>query len=141
MNTEQKRYLLVFTGLFLMILGGLLYIKTYKKSAKEIKKDQIRSYIIANKENKPENIFVPFNKPTKVNFVYDDIHFKRKLPVSAGLKEYRNDRYLNNAKVVCNGKNCKRQALVSKNAKVIKIRKSGKNVNVIDGMFCLQRVI
>ena len=139
MNTEQKRYLLVFTGLFLMILGGLLYIKTYKKSAKEIKKNQIRAYIIANKEDKPENIFVPFDRPTKVNFVYDDAPFKRDIPISAGLKEYRNDKYLNNAKIVCNGKNCRRQALVSKNAKVVKIRKAGKSVNVIDGNVLLSK--
>lgn len=134
MNTEQKRYVLVFTGLFLMILGGFVYMKTYKKSAKEVKKAEIRAYIKANKEDKPENIFVPFARPTKVNFVYDDgVEFKRGISLSAGLKNYASDRYLNKAKLLCNGKNCRKQVLTSKKTNVVKFKKSSSKVKVISG--------
>ena len=110
MNTEQKRYVLVFTGLFLMIIGGLVYMRSDKKSAKEMKKAEVRAYIMANKEYKPENIFVPFARPTKVNFVYDDgVEFKRSIPLSAGLKKYVGDKKLSKSKILCNGKNCNRQ--------------------------------
>ncbi|MBR1544499.1 MAG: hypothetical protein IJ638_00960 [Alphaproteobacteria bacterium] len=134
MNTEQKRYALVFTGLFLMILGGFIYMKTYKKSAKEIKKAEIRAYIKANKEDKSENIFVPFARPTKVNFVYDDVvEFKRSIPLSAGLKKYAGDRHLSRSKLLCNGKNCRKQVLTSKNTSVVRCKKPSSRVKVISG--------
>ena len=134
MNTEQKRYVLVFTGLFFMILGGIIYMKSYRKSAKEIKKSEVRAYIMANKEDKPENIFVPFARPTKVNFVYDDgVEFKRGIPLSAGLKDYAGDTFLNSSKIVCNGKNCRKQVLTSKNTKVFKRKKEAKRLTVVSG--------
>ena len=134
MNNEQKRYVLVFTGLFLMILGGLIYMKTYKKSAKEVKKAEIRAYIATHKENKPENIFVPYPRPTKLNFVYDEgIEFKRDIPLSAGLKKYTGDRYLSKSKILCNGKNCRKQVLTSKKTNVIKCKKSAKKTTVVRG--------
>ncbi len=127
MNTEQKRYLLVFIGLFLMILGGIIYMKTYKKSEKEIKKDKIKVYIMANEKVKPENIFVPFAKPTKVNFVYDDgVEFKRGIPLSLGMKSYTGDKILNNSKLLCNGKDCRKQVLTSNKTKVVKHKKAEK---------------
>ena len=70
MNTEQRRYLLVFTGLFLMILGGLLYMNSDgKKLSKSKKRAEIIRYIEENREDKPENIFVPYDRPSKLNFV------------------------------------------------------------------------
>ncbi len=134
MNTEQKRYVLVFTGLFLMILGGLIYMKTYKKSAKEIKKAEVRAYIAAHKEDKPENIFVPYSRPTKLNYVYDEeIVFERSIPLSAGLKKFAGDRYLSESKLLCNGKNCRKQVLTSKKTKVVKYKKTAKKTTVVHG--------
>lgn len=134
MNTEQKRYVLVITGLFLMILGGLVYMKTYKKSPKEVKKAEIRAYIKANKVEKPENIFVPFNRPTKVNFVYDDgIEFKRSISVYDGLKAYSGDKKLNDYAVLCNGKNCRKQVVTSKKTGVVKCKKLAKKTTVVRG--------
>ena len=134
MNTEQKRYILVFTGLFLIIIGGLLYIKSLKKSPVYQKKEVIKAYIKANKKEKIENIFVPYNKPTKLNFVYDEgIDFKRSVSLNAGLKKYDGDKNISDLKVLCNGKNCSRQVLTSKDTAVFKPKKKSKKITVVNG--------
>ena len=136
MNTEQKRYVFVFTGLFLVILGGLLYIRSSINSKKVAEKNAVIAYIKANKVEKTENIFVPYPRPTKLNFVYDkDIDFKRTISLRAGLKKFTGDKYLNNYRVVCGGKNCKRQVVTTKNTAVFKsvnsLRRS--KVKVLNG--------
>lgn len=134
MNTEQKRYVFVFTGLFLIILGGLLYMKSLKKSPVYQQKEAIKAYIRANKVEKVENVFVPYDRPTKLNFVYDEgVDFKRSVSLKAGLKKYLGDKHLSDLKVVCNGKNCSRQVVTSKDTAVFKPKKKPRKVNVVNG--------
>ncbi len=121
MNTEQKRYVLVFTGLFLMIVGGILFLKSLNRSAIDSEKFKVKAYIVANKVEKPENIFVPFNRPTKLNYIYDEgKEFKRDIPMTMGLKKYVGDKYLDDYRIVCAGKNCSRQVLTSQESFVLK---------------------
>ena len=126
MNTEQKRYVLVFTGLFLMILGGLLFIKADMKKAKKNKKSNVLAYMIGSKEESPENIFVPCARPTKLNFVYDEgVEFKREIPLNAGLREYK-DTSLDDVTVFCNGRNCEKQIVGKNNVDVLMYKKAPK---------------
>ena len=132
MSIEQKRYLTVFTGFILVILGGLLYMQSLQKSSKFQEKQAVKAFIKANQRKKVENVFVPYSRPTKLNFVYDDgIEFKRSVSLQAGLKKFVGDKHINDWKVVCNGKNCSRQVLTSKATNVLKSVKNDKKVKVI----------
>ena len=136
MNTEQKRYILVFTGIFLIILGGLIYLNSSKKTTvNDEKKAQILAFIETNKVERPENIFKPCEKPSKLNFIYDEhLDFKRSIPLDAGMKSANMNKYLNNLKVVCSGKNCRNQVVTVKDTYVLKkTRTVAKKINVIEG--------
>ena len=100
MNVEQKRYIVVFTGLFLIILGGLLYMKSLKKSSVYKQKEAIKAYIKANKVEKLDNVFVPYKRPTKLNFVYDEgVDFKRSVFLFIGNSVRENDHTANLAEI------------------------------------------
>ena len=118
MTNEQKRYIIVFTGLFLMVLGGLLYLNSQNKksnSANKKNKPNAELQILIKNAKKPENIFTPYPRPTKVNYIYgEDTKFMRTIPNSYGTISYSGDGYLNNLRLVCGGKNCPRQVIINK---------------------------
>ena len=126
MTKEQKRYIIVFTGLFLMIIGGLIFLNT--KSKKDTTntnsaKAELKILIENNKkEAKPENIFVAYPRPTKLNYIYDEnTKFQRTISETRGTITYTGDKYLGNLQVVCGGSNCSRQVVTHKKAIVYDI--------------------
>ncbi len=125
MNAEQKRYVIVFTGLLLIFLGGILFLNKPSESEKTM----IVKTISKVTEEKSSNQFVPYERPTKLNHTY---YSELSISSDEGIKEYDGDKYMDEFRVVCSGKNCKKQILTSKNSFVFnKTSSHKKKVEVV----------
>ena len=73
--SENKKYILVLSGIVLCAIGGLLYITKPKKikSVAKIKREQIKQLLANNSTLTKENNFKPCVKPTKLNQTFDNI--------------------------------------------------------------------
>ena len=126
MTKEQKRYTFVFTGLFLMILGGILYLNhlNNKKNLSDTNvktRAEVKIRIENSGLKRAENIFIPYTRPTKLNYIYgENVTFVRGIPSSQGTIEYTGDKYINNLRVVCGGPNCSRQVVTRKKSSGIR---------------------
>jgi hypothetical protein len=123
MTKEQKRYILVFTGLFLMVLGGIIYFN-HKNQKENLSNENIQTKAelkirIENAGTKKANIFVPYARPTKLNYIYgENVTFIREIPSTQGTVKYTGDKYMNNLRVVCGGPNCSRQVVTRKKSNI-----------------------
>lgn len=134
MNNINKRYYIVFTGLFLILIGFFVYfmdssrkatknvVTLTKPSSYKVKATKSLKVVKVVQKEKPKGL--------PVNYVYEIPNFERSIPHYLGTKRFIND--LDNFQIICSGKNCKRQVLTGKNAKSNcgkKVRKTFKVVN------------
>ena len=128
MNIQNKRYYVVFTGLFLILVGLFIY---FLNPSKKVKKESVgltKSKLVSSKSVK--KVKAEKAKGLPVNFVYEVPNFKKTIPHNVGMKRHIED--MDKMQIVCNGKNCKRQVLTGANAKTYKCAKTKKQ-NVIKG--------
>ena len=131
----NKRYYIVFTGLFLILIGFFVYfMDSSKPSVKQITvSTKPNSYSLkATKSLKVVKV-VQNEKPKglPVNYVYEIPNFKRSIPYSLGMKRFREE--LDNFQIICSGKNCNRQVLTGVNAKTDCGKKVRRKFNVVNG--------
>ena len=134
---RNKKYYIVFTGLFLILLGFVIYFidssKKNKKAIVVLTKDasyaayQAKSVkvvkVVQKEKSKPKGL--------PVNYVYEIPNFKRSIPHDLGMKRFVEE--LDNFQIICNGKNCKRQVLTGKNATTNCGVKRKVKFNVVNG--------
>ena len=128
MDIKKKRYYIVFTGLFLVILGMLIYalrpVKKIKKESNVLTKVSAVKTVKVVKAEKAKGL--------PLNFVYDvPSDYKRTIPHYVGMKRHIED--MDNMQIVCNGKNCKRQVLTTSKVKVYHTKKAKKTLSVVNG--------
>ena len=128
MDIKKKRYYIVFTGLFLVILGMLIYalrpVKKIKKESNVLTKVSAVKTVKVVKAEKAKGL--------PLNFVYDvPSDYKRTIPHYVGMKRHIED--MDNMQIVCNGKNCKRQVLKTSKVKVYHTKKAKKTLSVVNG--------
>ena len=128
MNIQNKRYYVVFTGLFLILVGLFIYFLNPSKKVKKESAGLTKSKLVSSKSVK--KVKAEKAKGLPVNFVYEVPNFKKTIPHNVGMKRHIED--MDKMQIVCNGKNCKRQVLTGANAKTYKCAKTKKQ-NVIKG--------
>lgn len=131
----NKRYFIVFTGLFLILLGFFIY---FIDSSKQNRKKTVvltkpASYTAVQTKSVKVVKVVKKEKPKglPVNYVYEIPNFKRSIPHDLGMKRFIES--LDNFQIICSGKNCKRQVLTGKGAKTTCGIKRKIRFNVVNG--------
>ncbi|MDR2098730.1 MAG: hypothetical protein LBO78_01750 [Rickettsiales bacterium] len=145
MDTNKKRYKLVFTGIFLVIIGGLIYYCSTRKGCQNSESAKGESYLIRVRrgnniedfraESLPRPEVRNFRyKSQPLNFVYEAEEFEPSIPHDIGLKRGFDYSDLDGLKVVCGSKMCDKQVLTAKSAKTIRASKpKPEKVKVVNG--------
>jgi hypothetical protein len=145
MDKKKKRYLIVFTGIILIIAGIVLYAFSLPKESVTKSKDVITTTVTierttrrSRRDNNIENFraeslpkpeVVNFRyKSQPLNFVYDK-KSENPIPHYIGTKRPSSD--LDGLRIVCSGKECERQLITAKSAKVSKPCKPAPKIEVV----------
>jgi hypothetical protein len=132
MSTKKKRYTLVFAGIFLIALGGLIYYFSplKKRSAADNAYNDSQDVSILVRVKRGNNIEEFRARPIfksgarnvryksqPLDFVYEVPGFEPSIPHDAGLKRHYDSSDLDGLKIVCGSKACGKQVLTTKSAK------------------------
>lgn len=134
MAMDKRKYNIIFTGLFLFVLGFVIYFISVPKSkpknlAKSTKVAKNNYKQIAQVQNNVKN-----EKPKglPLHFVYDvPDDYERVVPNYVGTKRFRED--LDNFQIVCGSPNCDRQVLTSITVEIVNCKPHKNNITVLNG--------
>ncbi|MBD5398904.1 hypothetical protein HDR60_05390 [bacterium] len=133
MNMDNKKYYIVFTGLFLIFVGFFVYFIDSSKKV-ENKTVSLTKPVSYSVETVKVVKVVQAEKPKglPLNYVYEIPNFERSIPYYLGTKRFIEE--LDNFQIICSGKNCNRQILTGKNATTSNCnRKNNVKIKVVRG--------